>query len=187
MRVYMDMCRKWNLKHNERIVYFSGIIQKYYTSEELKINSADQTRPNTLSSWTHLGFQPNKRMKKESEKLLQLQFENPDSKVNLIKEYPQDVVMSGPVVNTQNCNQSFSSYKKPLAHPESPIVLDSSMSDVSCPESKASESKQVASEQSVVVCPPIKTENGDVQELGKYRYQTFFSLPIISYSYRKYI
>jgi len=35
------MCRKWNLKKSERIVYFSGIIQKYLTSSEEIVEKFD--------------------------------------------------------------------------------------------------------------------------------------------------
>lgn len=123
MRVYMDMCAKWKLKHNEKIVYFSGIIQKYFTSEELRIptiNGCGQTFATRLI---------NNGEFKEIEKLREQCVTHPESYHMTVKDNPND----------KNIVSGFDNYEKYYLNKgivsvkpqtEEPIVLDPSFDNV---------------------------------------------------------
>eukprot|EP00345_Euplotes_harpa_P003779 CAMPEP_0168319230 /NCGR_PEP_ID=MMETSP0213-20121227/931_1 /TAXON_ID=151035 /ORGANISM="Euplotes harpa, Strain FSP1.4" /LENGTH=189 /DNA_ID=CAMNT_0008320409 /DNA_START=146 /DNA_END=715 /DNA_ORIENTATION=+ len=65
IKVFKDMCQKWELKRNEQIVYFSGIIQKYFTQEELKNRKFESAKLDSQYGTKGRLKKINKRTRKE--------------------------------------------------------------------------------------------------------------------------
>jgi hypothetical protein len=94
IRVYTEMCKKWNLKKSERIVYFSGIIQKYLMSCELIYEEKEGNPIQLVAPLSSDIYGMNKRELKEFRKCTREQAETPESLENCFKYSSQDLLMT---------------------------------------------------------------------------------------------